>query len=105
MHAQLLRAILGSVIVRLKDSVTHPELPALCEQLGLPAPPPPPAAKRDRLSDAFNAVPDGELPQVAARLLALRPPSAAVRYEIQDLLWADAGFPTIPKRQRRELAR
>jgi very-short-patch-repair endonuclease len=42
---------------------------------------------------------------LAERLLEHSPPAAAVRNQIQDILWADAAVPEIPKRFRREVAR
>jgi very-short-patch-repair endonuclease len=53
---------------------------------------------------SYAALPDAELPRVAECFLRLFPPSAALRNELQDLLWADVPGPEIPKRFRRELA-
>jgi very-short-patch-repair endonuclease len=102
-NLQHLRAILRPLIVALKDSGTHERLSAMCAELGLPTVSE--GSKRDRLSASFDAVAASELPQVAECLLAIHPPSAATRNEIQDLLWEDSSVPPIPKRCRREIAR
>jgi hypothetical protein len=79
-------------------------LPTLCEELGLPAPSPD-GSKRERMTASFNALADEELPAVARKLLILHPPSATIRNQLQDILWSDGPYPSIPKRYRREVAR
>ncbi|WP_258397471.1 AbiJ-related protein [Paraburkholderia unamae] len=88
----------------LKDAVTHTMLPALCEELGLPAPAVE-GSKRERVTASFNALANADLPAVARKLLLRHPPEAATRNQIQDVLWNDRSFPPIPKRYRREVAR
>lgn len=101
-----LRNLLYLQIPRLKDSVPHSQLPRLCEELGLP----PPAAeapglgKRERLEASFKALEDSHLPRVAECLLSLRRPDAAVRNNIENILWSGQ-CGDISRRIRRELAR
>ncbi|MGH7788571.1 MAG: hypothetical protein ACRERC_17000 [Candidatus Binatia bacterium] len=98
-----LRDLLRPQVGALKDAGTLPDLPRICERLGLPWR----SAESKRLSmlASFDALPDGELPAFAERLLAVHPPAASVRNTIQDLLWRRSRGPEIPKRVRRELAR
>jgi hypothetical protein len=79
-------------------------LPVLCEELGLPVPPVE-GSKRERVTASFTALADADLPAVARKLLLRHPPDAATRNQIQDVLWSDQSFPSIPKRYRREVAR
>jgi hypothetical protein len=60
--------------------------------------------KRERMEASYAALPDAELPRVTECFLRFFPPSAALRNELQDLIWADAPGPEIPKRFRREIA-
>lgn len=101
-----LRNLLCLQIEGLKNSVTHPQLPALCKKLGLPVPPTeaPGVWKRTRLEASFEAVEDVRLPDVAMHLLALHPVDARTRNNIQDILWSTQSI-DVPRRIRRELAR
>lgn len=98
-----LRELLRPQVGALKDAGTWPDLPRICETLGLPWR----SAESKRLSmlASFDALPEEELPAFAERLLARHPPSASVRNSIQDLLWRRSPAPEIPKRVRREIAR
>jgi very-short-patch-repair endonuclease len=98
-----LRELLHGPIVGLSNRGTHEALPSICEELGLLAPDDT-GTKRERMEASYSALPDAELPRVAECLLRSFPPSAALRNELQDLLWADAPGPEIPKRFRREVA-
>jgi hypothetical protein len=53
---------------------------------------------------SFDAVADEDLPAIAERLLERHPLVALERNVIEDVLWADAPVPDIPKRYRREVA-
>lgn len=99
-----LRELLEPLVTSLKDAGTHTMLPALCEELGLPAPAVE-GSKRERVTASFNALADADLPAVARKLLLRHPPDAATRNQIEDVLWNDQSFPSIPKRYRREVAR
>ena len=99
-----LRSLLSPLIIALKDVGSHSTLPTLCEELGLPAPVAN-GTKRDCMASSIEAVADTDLPAIACKLLDFRPPAAATRNQIQDLLWSDRGGPSIPKRYRREVAR
>lgn len=122
-----LRDVLEPNIVALQF-YGHRQLPAICEELGLPVPPRHgprrkktssifeesradtpedmwELTKAERLRSSFNAVPDADLRHVAECFLERHNPAPSVRNEIQDLLWADVAVPEIPKRFRRELAR
>jgi len=101
-----LRNLLYLQIPRLKESVTHPLLPGLCNKLGLPPPPreQPGMGKRDRLEASFKVLTDSELSRVAERLLAFHPPAPDIRNNIENILWSNQSV-DIPRRIRRELAR
>lgn len=103
MNFDELRACLAQPIANLKDAGTCAMLPELCAELGLPAHPDE-GSKAQRISASFDAVQDYELGSVAEKFLAVRKPAAALRNEIQDLLWANSGVPEISKRVRREVA-
>lgn len=103
MDLSRLRELLHAPIVGLKDHGRHEDLPSICEKLGLPmldhA-----ATKTARMEASYTALPDAELPRVAECFLRFFRPSAALRNELQDLIWADTPGPEIPKRFRREIA-
>ena len=99
-----LRSVLEPFIISLKDAGTHPDLPSICEELGLPKPDAG-DSKRERMTASFNALADSDLPAVAEKFLSRRPPSAATRNLMQDILWSNRAGPTIPKRFRREVAK
>ena len=99
-----LRNLLEPLVTDLKDAGTHTELPALCEELGLPVPAPE-GSKRNRITASFSTLTDTELPEVARRVLVRHPPNATKRNQIQDILWGDGLYPVISKRYRREVAR
>lgn len=88
----------------IKDNVTHQELPGICEEFDLPAPPAE-GTKREKIASSFNTLPDAALPKLAERLLVRFPISPEKRNEIQDILWSSDSAPEIPKRFRREVAR
>lgn len=104
MNLTHLRELLEPLVIALKDAGTHPDLPLICEALGLRSPPPD-GSKRERMAASFEAVADTELPNVARNLLERRPPDARTRNQIQDILWGDSVCSLIPKRYRREVAR
>lgn len=104
MTSATLRDVLRPLVVALKDSGTHEVLPSICARLGIPFVAER-SSKRERMSDSFDALPDTKLPYAAERLLELHPPSPRERNRIQDLVWAAAAGPELPKRFRRELAR
>lgn len=99
-----LRSVLEPFIISLKDAGTHALLPSICEELGLPKPDAG-DSKRERMTASFNALADSDLPAMAEKFLSRRPPDAATRNLIQDILWSDRACPTIPKRFRREVAK
>ena len=80
-----LRNLLEPLVAALKDAGTHPMLPTICGELGMPAPASD-GSKRERMTASFDAVADTDLPAVARKLLVRHPPSAATRNQIQDLL-------------------
>src|SRR5689334_14385822 len=93
-----LRELLSGLVLALKDSGTHEELPAICSRLALPVSGTELGSKRDRMRASFDALPDSELPTVAERLLEQYPPTASNRNAIQDILWSRSAWPEIPKR-------
>ncbi|WP_374608880.1 AbiJ-related protein [Diaphorobacter nitroreducens] len=99
-----LRNLLEPLVTGLKDAGTHTMLPTFCEELGLPAPIAE-GSKRERMISSFAAVSDADLPAVARKLLSRHPPNATTRNQIQDILWSNNAYPSIPKKFRREVAR
>lgn len=99
-----LRNLLEPLVIGLKEASTHAELPDFCKELSLPIPAQD-GSKRERLITSFNALTDAELPTVACNLLTHRTPNSTVRNQIQDILWSDSSYPTIPISHRREVAR
>lgn len=105
MPSLTLREILQTrLVVDLVNNSTHERIPEWCRKLGLPDAPPE-GSKREKFEACVNAVPDQDLPRLAESYLKELPMVAERRNELQDLIWADGGFPEIPKRIRRELAR
>jgi hypothetical protein len=102
MDLKRLRSMLVSEMLRLKELESHQFLAGLCEELGMP--PPGMGSKRDRMLASLEATPDADLTRLARRILDVRPPSPNVRNAIQDVLWTDAGYPTIQKKYRRLVA-
>jgi very-short-patch-repair endonuclease len=96
---------LVSFVVGDPGSYTRQSLPGDFARLGLPAPPEE-GSKRERIEGSLAALPDGDLPTVAERILASGLwRHSATRNAIQDILWAAGGSHEIPKRTRRELSR
>jgi hypothetical protein len=54
---------------------------------------------------AFDETPDHELPAIGARYIEYFVSSAAERNKLQELLWNDDTGPTIPRKQRHDIAR
>ncbi|MEU9405152.1 hypothetical protein AB0E08_05495 [Streptomyces sp. NPDC048281] len=101
-----LRALLGNVVAGL-GSLTHKELDRAFVQLGMPPVPEEAGSRRERVALSFHQVPDDALSQVARRVLEPGPAhvSPSVRYQLEDLLWAEDAPLEISKKVRRELAR
>jgi hypothetical protein len=99
-----LRATLRPHIIALSSRNTHATLPDICNKLGLPFPDRG-ISKRDKITEAFDALPDGGLQRTTESYLQYYPPSARERNELQDILWADLPTPEINKKIRREVAR
>ncbi|MER5757246.1 hypothetical protein [Streptomyces sp. NPDC002088] len=101
-----LRTLVGEVVAGL-GSLTHRELNPAFEHLGMPPVPDDAGSKRDRIELSLSQVPHAELPQVTRRILEQSPAhvSPSIRYQLEDLLWAQDAPPGIPKKARRELAR
>ncbi|MFM9700685.1 AbiJ-related protein [Streptomyces europaeiscabiei] len=101
-----LRTLVGEVVAGL-GSLTHRELNPAFERLGMPPVPDDAGSKRDRIELSQSQVPDAELPQVTRRILEQSHVhvSPSIRYQLEDLLWAEDAPPEIPKKARRELAR
>jgi very-short-patch-repair endonuclease len=84
---------------------THRSLPEELTRVGLPEPPGE-GSKRERIEGSLAALPDVDLPMVAAQILVSGfSMHAATRNAIQDILWAGKGGHEIPKKTRRELSR
>ncbi len=101
-----LRALILPVVIDLKDTCTHDELPDLCRRLGLPPPPSKEeGSKADRLQASLKAVTDTGLASITALLLAQVALPISQRRPIEDALWAAQGSVEISQRVRREIAR
>lgn len=98
-----IRQILHAPIIALSQVNRHIDLPDVCEKLGLPYPDQG-GSKREKMTAAFDALQDIDLPNTAQRFLDHFPPHAKLRNEVQDILWADDPAPEINKRFRREVA-
>lgn len=99
-----LRILVRQQIVLISSSKTHKNIEATCADLGMPRPPQEDVSKREKMLESFDGVANTEIQSLAEKVLELYPPHPQVRNQIQDLLWADGGYPNIPKRFRRELA-
>ncbi|MEU5900207.1 hypothetical protein [Streptomyces venezuelae] len=111
MVAAGLRALIDETVVQQYQLVRHEDIPALCQTLGMPTPPPriDPQTQKDnskhtRLKRCLEALSDAELPAVARAVLAHRRLRASQRNRLQDLLWQNTACAVIPGRTRRELA-
>ena len=107
---------MSELFERLSDAIEarlQPErrvdLPELCERLELPdAPDDPRLSKRQyilsRVAKLSGA--DAQTRRVAASFAERYPVASGNEsaYEIEELLWADSGYPTLSKRLRREIA-
>ena len=98
-----LRTVLRPHVLSLSNVNRHVDLPSVCQNLGLPFPDSG-VSKRDKVTEAFDALPDGGLLAAATRFLQLHPLSARDRNELQDILWSDLPTPQITKKIRREVA-
>ncbi|MFF3467598.1 hypothetical protein [Streptomyces sp. NPDC002619] len=106
MDLQRLRELIDEVLADSYQSPRHKDLPALCDRLRLPSPPPEEGhSKHERLTASLQACPDGHLAGVAEAILDHQPLPAWQRNQIQDLLWLGRPHVDIPGRTRRELAR
>lgn len=106
MDLQRLRGLIEGVCVTLYQRYGHEDLPALCERLGLPSPPPKErATKHERLTASLRACPDDRLPYVAQAVLDNEPLIAPQQMELQDIVWLGGDYVAIPGRTRRELAK
>ena len=99
-----LRTVLRPHVLSLSNVNRHVDLPSVCQNLGLPFPDSG-VSKRDKVTEAFDALPDGGLLAAATRFLQLHPLSARDRNELQDILWSDLPTPQITKKIRREVVR
>lgn len=98
-----LRLTLRAPVIALSQMNRHVDLPDVCEKLGLPFLDQG-VSKRDKVTEAFDALQDTDLPNTARRFLEYFPPSARLRNDVQDILWTDVSSPEINKRFRREVA-
>ncbi|MET8682205.1 hypothetical protein ABZW18_32690 [Streptomyces sp. NPDC004647] len=101
-----LRSLIEGVLVTLYQINRHQDLPALCERLRLPAPPPNDGpTKHERLTASLRACPDSRLAHVAEAILDSESVPAAELIQLQDVLWLGSHYVEIPARTRRELAK
>ncbi len=106
MDLQRLRSLIEGVCITLYQRYGHEDLPALCDRLGLPSPPPKDqATKHERLTASLRACPDDRLPHVAQAVLDSEPLLAPQKMELQDVVWLGGDYVEIPGRTRRELAK
>jgi very-short-patch-repair endonuclease len=98
---RLKRHVLSVVEVELAGG-THTDITQKLKELDLPIDLS--GSKRERIERVLVGISDEIVPDLARRLLEtirLRP---ADRNAIQDSIWTDSGYPSIPKRTRREIA-
>nr|WTB11959.1 hypothetical protein OG546_49150 [Streptomyces antimycoticus]WTB12175.1 hypothetical protein OG546_50380 [Streptomyces antimycoticus] len=111
MDVASLRALIDETVVSRYQVFGHKDIPALCESLSMPVPPPQvdPHTHRDvskhkRLAASLDACRDEDLPAVARAVLASQPVTAGQRNALQDALWQCSDCVEVPGRTRRELA-
>ncbi|MEV6534900.1 hypothetical protein AB0M86_35830 [Streptomyces sp. NPDC051639] len=103
---ELLRSLINEFLGSAYQQHGHQDLPALCEQLKLPVPPPEAGhSKRQRLTASLQVSPDDGLMAVAEAILDTQPLAGWERNRLEDVLWAARPHVRIPGRARRELAR
>jgi very-short-patch-repair endonuclease len=100
-----LREAVGTV-VRGLSSYTHGELTRLGEEHGLPMPGEDAGTKSQRLEACLEAITDGDLHQVAQRLLGSShvPLRGAGKFALEDAVWEAGPVIEIPGRIRRDVA-
>ncbi|MFJ9729707.1 hypothetical protein ACIRP3_44050 [Streptomyces sp. NPDC101209] len=101
-----LRSLIDEFLRSAYQEHGHRDLPALCQQLKLPEPPPQEGhSKHRRLTASLQACPDEGLEAVAEAILDSQPLGAWERNRLEDVLWLGRPHVQIPGRARRELAR
>ncbi|WP_069764873.1 hypothetical protein [Streptomyces sp. LUP47B] len=106
MDVPRLRGLIDEFLAAAYEHHRHQDLPALCERLRLPQPPPEEGhSKHQRLSASLQACPDDGLEAVAEAVLESQPLAAWERNRLEDVLWLRRPHVRIPGRTRRELAR
>ncbi|MFI1703040.1 AbiJ-related protein [Streptomyces griseoruber] len=111
MDVASLRRLIDETVVSRYEFFRHDDIPALCESLSMPVPPPrtdprtgQDVSKHKRLTASLSACRDEDLPAIAHAVLASQPVTAAHRNALQDVLWQGSSCVEIPGRTRRELA-
>ncbi|MDQ0761997.1 AbiJ-related protein [Streptomyces canus] len=111
MDVDSLRRLIDEAVVSRYEVFRHDDIPALCESLSMPAPPPRidphtnrEISKHKRLTASLSACKGEALPAIAHAVLASQPVAAAHRNALQDVLWQESSCVEIPGRTRRELA-
>jgi hypothetical protein len=100
-----LRTLVTQVVRDLCGAATHTRLDDELARFGLPLSDPD-GTKAQRADSSLAAMTDEQVPVVAQQLLnGYECLSSSTRNQLQDLLWAGQTHPTIPQRQRREVAR
>ncbi len=97
-----LRAILRPHIISLYRRNTHATIADTCQKLDMPSVED--GTKQQRITKAFDDLPDNGLQNKAELYLKHFPPNARDRNELQDILWADLPTPEVNKKIRREVA-
>ncbi|WP_432052438.1 hypothetical protein [Streptomyces xiamenensis] len=98
-----LRQALDGIFLRFHKSYTATSLPKAFAAVGLPEVPDE-GTKAKWVGAAYAALPEDQLPDVAARILLHHEVTATQRNEVQDLLWAQRPV-RVEARVRREMAR
>ncbi|MFJ2968664.1 hypothetical protein ACIPIC_41160 [Streptomyces collinus] len=83
MDVESLRRLIDDTVVSRYEVFSHADIPALCESLGMPAPPPKmdprtnqSFSKHERLTASLVACGDEDLPVIARTVLASQPVTA-----------------------------
>jgi hypothetical protein len=99
--SELVRTVAGYEI----GNGTHQTITDTCQLLGLTVPGVDSGkSKRERTKAALESITEADILRLADVLLGMDTLRSADRNAIEDAIWTDAGYPTITKRARREIA-
>ncbi len=103
MDLKRLGSVVREILHRQFGFCTHNGISTTCQKIGLPVPDTA-KTKAERSAEAVAGIADDQAEELAEQLLSTFPLRASDRNALQDALWANSGYPYIPKRTRREIA-